>query len=384
MRKLVIFVFSVGMLLTALYPLSAQDSGNTPKIVGVDIYQRAAQAFTDKKFDQAVSDFSLVILLNPTFTDPYLQRALSYIELKKFDEALVDLNHLIKQQSTDTASKSQAYTARAEIFRDQNDIAAAVADFSAAIRLAPDGAQPYYERGQLYIAQAEYDKAFKDMTQVASIAPKFATTYYYLGVLNNEAKQYADAITNFNTYITATPDDYQAYAGRANAYIQQEQYQKALPDLNQAIKLESRAAGLYLQRGLVQQKLGDEQASATDYLEWIRANLTDQKNNLTIRAGESQVLPMGPGMVYILAFDGHAGQKITISTSSPANEQIDSLLILADDNLKPLTADDDSAGNMNAIIKNFVIPTDGSYSVILSHAGGNPQGPVRLSLSVDD
>ncbi len=350
--------------------------------MGVDVYLRATQAFKDQKYDQAVSDFSLVILLNPTFNDPYLQRALSYIELKNTDAALVDLNHLIKLPAVDAASKSQAYTARAEISRDQQDISSALADFSAAIRLAPDGAQPYYERGQIYMAQAEYDKALKDMTQVASIAPAFSTTYYYLGVLNNQTEQYTDAIKNFNTYIKATPDDYQAFAGRANAYIQQEQYEQALPDLNQALKLEPRAANLYIQRGLVQQKLGDEQASAADYLEWIKANIADQKTDLTIRPGESQVVPLSAGLVYIMSFDGHAGQKITVSTTTQANEQIDTLLILADDKLTPLTADDDGGGNMNASIKDFVLPTDGSYAVILSHAGGNPEGPVRVLLSV--
>ena len=381
MRKLVISVVSLAMMVAAFIPLYAQGTP-PPKIVGVDVYLRATQAFKDQKYDQAVSDFSLVILLNPTFNDPYLQRALSYIELKKPDEALVDLNHLIKQPGVDAASKSQAYTARAEISRDQNNLDSALADFSAAIRLAPDGAQPYYERGQIYMAQAEYDKALKDMKQVASIAPAFNTTYYYLGVLNNQTQQYADAIKSFNTYIKAKADDYQAYAGRANAYIQQEQYEQALPDLNQALKLEPRAANLYIQRGLVQQKLGDEQASANDYLEWIRANLTDQKTNLTIRPGESQVVPLAAGLVYIMSFDGHAGQKISVSTATQTNETIDSLLILADDKLNPLTADDDSGGNMNASIKDYVLPSDGSYSVILSHAGGNPEGPVRVLLSV--
>ncbi|MEP6987017.1 MAG: tetratricopeptide repeat protein [Chloroflexota bacterium] len=377
-------VVSLGLLVAALYPLYAQDSGGTtPKIVGVDVYLRAVQEVKDQKFDLAVSDFSLVILLNPTFTDPYLQRAQSYIQLKNTDAALVDLNHLIKLNGGDPAAKSQAYMARAEIFRDQNDAPSALADYGAAIRLAPDDAQSYYERGQIYMAQTEYDKALKDMTQVASIAPTFSTTYYYLGVLNNQAKEYADAVKNFNTYIKASPSNYQAYAGRADAYIQQEQYALALPDLNQAIKLESRSALLYLQRGLVQQKLGDEQASATDYLEWIKANLSDQKTDLTIRPGESQVLPMGPGLVYILSFDGHAGQKVTISTATQSNEQIDSLLILADGKLNPLTADDDSGGNMNASIKGFVLPGDGSYSVVLSHAGGNPEGPVRVLLSVN-
>src|SRR6476646_4947520 len=105
MRKLVVLVVSLGILLAALYPLYAQDSGAPPKIVGADVYLRAVQEVKDQKFDLAVSDFSLVILLNPTFTDPYLQRAQSYIALKNNDAALVDLNHLIKLAGVDAATK---------------------------------------------------------------------------------------------------------------------------------------------------------------------------------------------------------------------------------------------------------------------------------------
>jgi len=386
MRKLFLFIFSLGIMTAAIAPLYAQDSGGTSKIIGADIYLRAVQEVTDKKFELAVSDFSLVILLNPTFTDPYLQRAQSYLELKNYDAALVDLDHLIKIPMLDPAVKGSAYTARAEVYSAQNNIDAAVADYSAAIRATPDEPPAYYERGIIYASQGEFDKALKDMSQVASIRPDYPTTYYYLGLLNNELKKYPDAVTQFNAYIKLVPDDYRAFAGRASAYVQQEQYKPALADLNQAIKIHNNDASLYLQRGLVQQKLGAEQASADDYLIWIKANINvaDQKTNLVLRPGESQVVPMAMGQVYIFAFDGLAGEKVTLSTSTPTDQQTDSLLILADNQLNPLTADDDSGGNMNASITDYVLPEDGSYSVILSHAGGNVNGNIRLLLTTSN
>lgn len=382
MRKLILMLLSAVVLSALFYPVFAQDTGGTPKFVGLDVYQRADQAYQNQQYEQAISDFSIVILLNPTFTDPYIKRAESYIALKNFDAALVDLNHLLKIPLLDAATKAEAYTARGEISRDQNDLNAAMADYNAAIRAAPDGAQAYYDRGLIYLAQGEYDKSLKDLNQVASIAPKYIPTYYYLGVLNNQAKQYADAVKHFDTYLQAVTDNFQAYAGRADAYIQQEMYQQGLADLNQALKVEPRAANLYLQRGMVQQKLGAVQASANDYLEWIRSNVTGDQTKLVIRPNESQVLAMATGKVYILSFDGEAGQKVTISTSTPKDHQIDSLIVLADEQLTPIIADDDSAGNMNATIKDFVLPISGSYAIILSHAGGNPEGPVRLLMTL--
>lgn len=384
MRKPAALLISLAILTATLYPLYAQGSGGAPPIVGVDIYQRASDAFTNQNYEQAVSDFSLVILLNPTFYDPYIKRAQSYIQLEQYELALVDLNHVLKLPSADATTRGQAYTARAEIYRDQSNMSAALADFAAAIRATPDEPQAYYERGQIYIDQAEYEKALKDMNQVASIAPTFPNTYYYLGVINNQVEQYDEAIKHFNTFIQSVQDDYRAYAGRASAYLQQDNYQQALPDLNQAIQLEPRAAGLYLQRGLAQNALGDQAAAASDYLQWVQAILNDQNTDLTLRPGESQVVAMAPGRAYVMSFQGTVGEKITLTTSVPDNQQVDSLLILTDSQLQPLVADDDGGQNFNAVIRDYVLPNDGVYAVILSHAGGNAEGPVRLLLTVDN
>ncbi|MBI1277786.1 MAG: tetratricopeptide repeat protein [Anaerolineaceae bacterium] len=384
MRKLLVFIFSLGLITAVIFPLYAQDSGGTNKILGVDIYQRALQELNDKKYEQAISDLSLVILLNPTFTDPYLQRAQSYLQLKNYDAALVDLDHLIKMVGLDPKVKGTAYTLRGDLYRVQSDFAAALGDYSAALRLSPDDANAYYGRGIIYFVQSEYEKSHKDMTQLASIAPDEPTTYYFLGLLDNQLKKYEDAVKQFDTYIKLVPNNPDAFAGRANAYVQQKQYKQALSDLNQAIQLKSDDPTLYLQRGLVQQKLGDEQASADDYLTWIKININveDQKTNLRLRPGESQVVSMGKGQVYIFDFEGQAGQTISLSTSTQKDQPIDSLLILADNQLNPLTADDDSGGDMNAAITNYVLPKDGSYAVILSHAGGNTDGNVRLLMTV--
>ncbi len=380
MRKLAIFLLSLAMMTAALQPLAAQ---GTPPIVGVDVYQRASNAFDAQQFEQAVSDYSIVILLNPTFYEPYIRRAQSYIALEQYDLAMVDLNHVIKLPSADNATRGEAYTARAEIYRDQNNMDAALADFAAAIRATPDAPQAYYERGQIYVAQAEYDKALKDMNQVSSIAPDFPTTYYYLGVINNQVEAYDDAIKHFDTFIKTVTDDYRAYAGRADAYIQTEQFQQALPDLNQALEIEPRAASLYLQRGMIQNELGDQPAAASDYLQWVQAILSDQNTDLTLRPGESQVVSMAPGRAYVMSFEGTAGEKVTLTTATPTDQQIDSLLILTDSELTPLVADDDGGENYNSVISDYVLPSDGIYAVILSHAGGNSQGSVRLLLTVE-
>lgn len=382
MRKPAIFLLCLAMMTAALQPLYAQ--GPTPLIVGVDVYQRASNAFDAQQYEQAVSDYSLVILLNPTFYEPFIRRAQSYIALEMYDLALVDLNHVLKLPGADDATRGQAYTARAEIYRDQENIDAALADFAAAIRATPDEPQAYYERGQIYVAQAEYDKALKDMNQVASIRPDFVPTHYFLGLINNEIAQYDEAIKHFDTYITTVTDDYLAYAGRANAYIQTEQFEQALPDLNQAIDLEPRYAVLYLQRGSIQNELGDEQAAANDYLQWVQAILLDQNTDLTLRPGESQVVPMAPGRAYVMSFEGTAGEKVTVTTATPDDQQIDSLLILTDGELTPLVADDDGGENYNSVINEYVLPSDGVYAVILSHAGGNAQGSVRLLLTVEN
>lgn len=75
--------------------------------------------------------------------------------------------------------------------------------------------------------------------------------------------------------IESKPNDPDAYIVRANAYDEKGEFEKAIADYNQALKLEPRSVLAYLNRGLAYSNHGDQSQALADYTKVIEL---DPKN----------------------------------------------------------------------------------------------------------
>jgi hypothetical protein len=57
------------------------------------------------------------------------------------------------------------------------------------------------------------------------------------------------------------------------------------------------------------------------------------------------------------------------------------LIVLLDPNGDPIAGDDDSGTQLDSLISSFELPTDGTYTLLVSHAGGGSEGDIELSLT---
>lgn len=369
------------LLIISVVPTLAQDQ--TP-LIAPEIYQRAGEALNGQDYQKAVTDFSLFILLNPTYSEAYYNRGQSFIQLNDLDAALADFTRALELPSPSPEFTAGVYWIRSAILFDRSETDHALADLDQAIILAPDQPEGYFRRGQIYAFQERYEEALEDYNQGIQLAPNASVLYESRGQVQQQLENYEAAIADFSRVLELDPSNAQAYSSRAAAYDQQEQFNAALKDLNAAIQLSSDSLGLYLQRGAVHNRIGNTESAAADYLQWIVNIAPDQTSGIELRAGESQVLQMRQGVFYTMAFEARAGETVTVSAIARAEQAIDPLLVLLDPDQNPLVADDDSGGELNALIENFVIPADGVYLVLLGHAGGGSDGPVRVLLTVNN
>ncbi|MBC7810547.1 MAG: PPC domain-containing protein [Burkholderiales bacterium] len=77
-------------------------------------------------------------------------------------------------------------------------------------------------------------------------------------------------------------------------------------------------------------------------------------------------------------FEGESGQLVTITAIS---EDFDTYLTLEDEFGTSLDTDDDSAGNLDSRIGPFEIPSNGTYTAVVSSYSGNATGEYTISLS---
>ena len=88
----------------------------------------------------------------------------------------------------------------------------------------------------------------------------------------------AGALPYFDAQVRANPRDPFAWAHRGRAWHEQQDYQKALADLNEAIRLDSDRSTWYANRGLVYDRLGEYDRAIGDYGEALRRDPLDAQS----------------------------------------------------------------------------------------------------------
>ena len=132
---------------------------------------------------------------------------------------------------------SEAYQARAQVYRRIGDFDKAIKDYTSAIEIDPDDASAYIERGRTYSNKGCYARAIENFNRAIEIDPDDASAYVGRGDAYSDKGCYARAIENFNRAIEIDPDDASAYVGRGEAYFNTGCYARAEQDYIRAIEL---------------------------------------------------------------------------------------------------------------------------------------------------
>ena len=157
----------------------------------------------------------------------------------------------------------------------------AIADYGEAIRLDPKDAFAYNSRGLAWYSKKEYDKAIADYDEAIRLKPDFAVAYYNRGTPGTQEgirqgdrrlrrgdppqaqlcrrlpqprprlvhkKEYDKAIADYDEAIRLDPKYAVAYHNRGNAWYLKHEYDKAIADYGEAIRLEPKYASAYNMR----------------------------------------------------------------------------------------------------------------------------------------
>jgi tetratricopeptide (TPR) repeat protein len=375
-------VFAQDATPTPVPSTQSSQQQQVPGFIGLDIFNRAGQALQAQKYQQALADYSLFILLNPTGSQAYYPRAVTYTQLDDLTSALADVNHALALPAPSPELTGRMYGLRALIYLNQDETDKALTDLNAGIEADPSLPSLYLQRGRIYANQNRLQDAVTDFGKVIELAPSVPDGYALRAAVNAQLQNYEAALTDYNQLIIMTPNDPTPYTARARVYLQQKKYEPALADLNDALRLSPTTSGLYLLRGEANNQLGNQADAAKDYFEWVRSQQTDINTDLTLRPGESQVVELANGKFYIMEFSARGGQKVTLTARAHEGETTDPLLVLLDAKAAPLVADDDSGGNFDAAIADYALPADGIYGVVVGYSGGGTHGPVRVLLEI--
>jgi tetratricopeptide (TPR) repeat protein len=218
----------------ALRPLSANARGH---LVGM--------LMATKAWDDARTELSKAIELEPKQAGFWSVRGRAYVELHQYDKAVADCSKAIELDP----KMAGAWNNRGYTYHALHQYDKALADLSKAIELDPKMVVAWNNRGSTYHALHQYDKALADLNKAIELDPKMVAAWNSRGSTYNVLHQYEKALADINRAIELDPKMALLWANRGWAYVEMHQYDKAVADCSKAIELDPKMAGAWNYRG---------------------------------------------------------------------------------------------------------------------------------------
>ena len=204
------------------------------------------------------------------------------------DRNIAGCTRIIEDVDEGKTMRGIAYVARGLAWQKKGDLDRALSDFSDAIRLNPQDALAYNDRGMLWRERGDSDRAIEDFTAAIKLNPLPHTDEAYarrgntivakrdVNVYENRAltllgkSDFDGAIADFDQAIRLDPNSAEAFNGRGAAWRAKGNLDRAVADFSDAIKLDRSHLGAYYNRGLVEEVKDEHDAAIADLTTALR------------------------------------------------------------------------------------------------------------------
>lgn len=192
----------------------------------------------------SIDSCNTLIKISPNMAELYYMRGLAFMGLFNFE--ISKKNYLVQAEK----------------------------DFSKAIQLEPNYPEAYGDRGSCKDYLGNYEGAILDYTKAIKLEPNYKEAYYNRGNANGRVGKYQEALKDYDYIINNFPKQVDGgdYCNRGLVYSELGNFNAALNDFNQAIKLEmnskiinSEKAKSYNNRGTLKEDLKDFNGAIADY-----------------------------------------------------------------------------------------------------------------------
>ena len=240
-----------------IFPFRAIGQINTDQVIRVG---QNALYFDD--YVLSIQYFNQAIQAKPYLAQPYFLRAIAKLNLDDLPGAEADASKALSLNPF----LPDAWEVRGVARQNMGNDSAAISDYEEALKLLPRNRQIMFNKAMAEIGLKRYEAADTTFKRLLSYYPKFDKGYLGRAKLLLERGDTAAAMSDLETTLEINPNSLNAYLLRAQLAIDRGQdYATALDDMNQAIKLEPKLSGLYINRAFLRYKLDDYFGAMADF-----------------------------------------------------------------------------------------------------------------------
>uniref|UniRef100_A0A672JPQ6 DnaJ homolog subfamily C member 3 n=1 Tax=Salarias fasciatus TaxID=181472 RepID=A0A672JPQ6_SALFA len=309
-------LLAAGQLADALSHFHAAVDGDPKNYMAY--YRRATVFLAMGKSKSALPDLSKVIELKPDFTSARLQRGNLLLKQGRLDEAESDFKKVTCVW--DVVSREM----RAECFIELGEMGKAISDLKAASKLRNDNTQAFYKLSTIYYNLGDHEMSLNEVRECLKLDPDHKQCYSHYKQVKKLNKQiqsaeeliqeqrYEDAVSKYeqvmktepnvpqfsllakerichgqqadraisvcSEVLQSNPENVNVLKDRAEAYIQDEQYEEAIKDYDAAAKHSENDRQIKEGREKAQRLL--KQSQKRDYYKILGVKRTAQKKEI--------------------------------------------------------------------------------------------------------
>lgn len=210
----------------------------------------------------SIQYFNQVISAKPFLAEPYLFRGIAKINLEDFKGAAEDASLAIERNPFIV----DAYQVRGIARQNLHDYRGAIEDYSRGLELMPEEKVFLLNRAVCQDEIKDYEAAQSSYDALLKLDAKNDRAYLGLAHLNLSMGDTVTALNNITRSIEISSKNANAYVLRAEVLMRHSQdYQSALADMDEAIKLEPLYSGFFINRAFMKYKLDDYFGAMADY-----------------------------------------------------------------------------------------------------------------------
>uniref|UniRef100_A0A8C1FA80 DnaJ homolog subfamily C member 3 n=1 Tax=Cyprinus carpio carpio TaxID=630221 RepID=A0A8C1FA80_CYPCA len=313
-------LLAAGQLADALSHFHAAVDGDTKNYMAY--YRRATVYLAMGKSKSALPDLSKVIELKPDFTSARLQRGNLLLKHGKLDEAESDFKKVTCVWDADSREM------RAECFIQLGEMGKAISDLKAASKLKSDNTQAFYKLSTIYYNLGDHEMSLNEVRECLKLDPDHKQCFSHYKQVKKLNKQiqaaeeliqqqmYSDAVSKYESVmktepnvpqfilnakermchclskdqqtakaisvcsevLKADPQNVNALKDRADAYLQDDQYEEAIKDFESA--QEHSENDRQIKEGLERAQRLLKQSQKRDYYKILGVKRTAQKKEI--------------------------------------------------------------------------------------------------------
>ncbi len=210
----------------------------------------------------SIQYFNQIIAVKPYWAQPYFYRAIAKLSLDDYRGAEEDASLAIERNPF----ISGAYEVRGVALQNMGRQREAIADYDRALEQLPDNRNILLNKALAQEEIEDYDGAGSTYATLLRVYPNFDTGYVGRAKLLLAQGDTVGALADIDKALAINKNSTNAYSLRSDIAIKSKKdYESALADMNEAIKLQPQFAGYFINRAFLRYNLNDYFGAMADY-----------------------------------------------------------------------------------------------------------------------